>query len=510
MGSNNQANDQPQDGFEEDQLKLIQTMFDQAPVCMAATEGPDHRILYINPAFRRVLGNIDFPSGTPARQILPDLKAENELEIQSALQRFDQAYNTGEPFIGNEFRTLFDRHRSGDLDKTYFNWVYQPLKDQWGEVYGLFIAGYEVTDHVEARQEKTHSQKRLRLALEGAQVGFWESDLRTNTIEFTSRQCKAHFGLAPYEELSYEDFLDMVHPDDREQVLHKRRKAIETNCIYNAEYRVIWPDDSVHWLTGRGQCLYDEDDQPYRFIGVTVDITQHKLSQEDLKEAVSLRDNFLSIASHELKTPVTSMKTRAQLVERQLRDEGYRDYADQLQKINNDIDQLTILTGNLLDISQLRKEGLAMEKHTFPLSDLIEEIVEMLQPVSHHTIETDGLMDCAPYADRNRIGQVLTNLLENAIKYSPEADKVVVRCHHEEDEVIISVVDCGIGISDKEKQSIFKRFYKGGGKNKNTFPGFGIGLFISTQIIEHHGGDIWVEDNGEQGSIFSFSLPMAA
>lgn len=230
---------------------------------------------------------------------------------------------------------------------------------------------------------------------------------------------------------------------------------------------------------------------------------------EQLKEAVKLRDTFFSIASHELQTPVTSMKIRSELFERQLQDADDPRYIEQVGKINSQIKHLSKLTSKLLDVSRIQRGKLTLEKEFFSLDELIEETQEALNHVSQHDIEVQGKTETKICVDRNRIGQVLTNLIGNAIKYSPHAGRVIVRYGQKNSEVKVSIVDFGIGISEEDQQRIFERFFKGGEGDKDTYPGFGIGLYISSQIIERHGGEIWMEDNPEGGLIFSFSLPVS-
>ncbi|MEX0648059.1 MAG: ATP-binding protein [Balneolaceae bacterium] len=225
-----------------------------------------------------------------------------------------------------------------------------------------------------------------------------------------------------------------------------------------------------------------------------------------LKEAVKVRDDFLSIASHELQTPVTSMKFLVDLFERKLRDSGNEDDAQQAKKINEHIDQLSNLTRTLLDMTRMQRKGLKMEKNMFSLDELIKDTVNKLEHISNHTIEIEGKISRDIYADKFRIEQVLTNLLSNAIKYSPDADKIVVRSEEKDGNVEISVTDYGIGVVKKDREKIFKRFFKGS-DSKQTYPGFGIGLYISAEIVKQHGGKIWMESNSGQGSVFSFSIP---
>src|SRR5699024_3518786 len=154
---------------------------------------------------------------------------------------------------------------------------------------------------------------------------------------------------------------------------------------------------------------------------------------------------------------------------------------------------------------------LDLQPGIFPLGELVAETVEALDHISAHRIELHEHCSAQVRADRYRIGQVLTNLLENAIKYSPQTERIEVHIVEQAGgrQVAVSVVDSGIGVREAEKRRVFDRFYKGSGEGRETYPGFGIGLFISAQIIKRHGGSISVEDNNGQRSVFTFTLSTA-
>ncbi len=497
-----------QTGFRSYRLNLIEELFDNTPMPTCILEGPDHRLRYMNQRFRQLYGNRLLRPGVQAKDILSYFKGYKG-EAGNGLKILNRIYTTGEPFFANEFKASIDSKGTGELEERYFNLICQPLKDIKEEVYGLFIIGYEVTGQVEYRQEIVEQERKLKIALEGANIGFWEVDAKNKVFNFVSDEFKEQLGYPPEASLSYQDFLEAVHPDDIEKVRNKYKQAADADRLYEVEYRVVWPDGSLHWILDRGQIIFDENGVQDRRIGVSIDITQSKQVEQQLKETLRLRDNFLSIASHELQTPVTSMKVQAELFERQLSEAGDQAYAEQARKISERVDELSRLTGELLDISRIEEGKLQLEKELFPISGLIEDSANTFRHVSHHDIEIRGSGTQYVYADRFRIGQVLMNLLENAIKYSPDENKIIIRYRVDAGKVVVSVTDFGIGVSREDQQKVFQRFFKGKDKIKETYPGFGVGLYISLKIVERHGGGIWVEDNKGKGSVFSFSLPLA-
>lgn len=233
-----------------------------------------------------------------------------------------------------------------------------------------------------------------------------------------------------------------------------------------------------------------------------------RYSQKELQKAIGMRDNFISIASHELKTPVTSLKVYTEVLLRTFTAKGDKKHTEYMEKMNRQIDKLTILIQDLLDVSRLQAGRLAFREEEFSLNDVVHEIVENTNPIADdHTIIVKGKTKRTVWGDKDRVGQVLSNFLTNAIKYSPKAKKVLVTLKEEGDHAKVSVQDYGIGIDAKHLNKIFNRFYRVADTNEQTFPGLGMGLYICSEIIKRHGGEITVESVKGKGSIFSFTLP---
>ena len=173
------------------------------------------------------------------------------------------------------------------------------------------------------------------------------------------------------------------------------------------------------------------------------------------------------------------------------------------------INRLTSLIGDLLDVTKIQTGRIQFNDDYFDFNELVKEIVEELQPTSlKHTIITQISNAGVVFADKHRIGQVITNLITNAVKYSPHADKIVVRSGLEGQHVQLCVQDFGIGIPDDKKDKVFEQFYRVRGDKQHTFPGLGLGLYISSEIVKREGGEIWVTSVEDEGSTFCFSLPV--
>ena len=231
--------------------------------------------------------------------------------------------------------------------------------------------------------------------------------------------------------------------------------------------------------------------------------------QRETEDLVYRRDEFFSIASHELKTPVTSLKAYTQLLLMDAKGEEDSQQKNMLERMDLQINKLTALINDLLDTSKIENGHLVYNKERFLLKDLVTEIIEDVTVTSlDHEIVFNSNSTAHIFGDRDRIGQVVSNFLTNAIKYASECKKIIVSLKEEDHKVICSVKDFGKGIIPEEQDKIFERFYRISGHNLNTFPGLGLGLFICKEIIEKHDGKIGLQSEKGKGSTFYFELPV--
>ena len=266
--------------------------------------------------------------------------------------------------------------------------------------------------------------------------------------------------------------------------------------------------------------LFDEDGEVYAVMIISHDITESIRQMEELRklyESDEQKNNFIAMASHELKTPITSIKGYVQLLLNALEKEKDSQKAlppllvrSSLISVDKQIKRLTRLISELLDISKIETGTLELKKEKFSINELaIETIEDILYTNTKHRINLYHDFQSHVYGDKDRIGQVMINFLTNAIKYSPDSDKIDVSIRKESnEEVSFSVRDYGIGIEKAEQEKIFERFYRAKGKAEQTYPGFGIGLFIAYEFIQKHGGQVWVKSEKGKGSTFTFTLPI--
>ncbi|MDN3548936.1 sensor histidine kinase [Mucilaginibacter aquaedulcis] len=221
------------------------------------------------------------------------------------------------------------------------------------------------------------------------------------------------------------------------------------------------------------------------------------------------KNDFIGMASHELKTPLTSLTALIQVLQQKLKDNAEPFVANALNKANQQTKKMTSLINGFLNISRLESGKLEIHKESFDLVHLVEEqIDELSMVVSGHTFVFKPESAIAVSADWEKIGAVISNLLSNAVKYSPKETMVTVRCLVENDHAVLSVQDEGMGINPEDLSKIFDRYYRVGTEYTKHISGFGIGLYLSSEIIQRHDGKVWAESEPGAGSTFYFSLPL--
>jgi PAS domain S-box-containing protein len=229
----------------------------------------------------------------------------------------------------------------------------------------------------------------------------------------------------------------------------------------------------------------------------------------EAQRAIAMRDEFMSLAAHELKTPVTSLKMYTQVLQRQAERRGEAEAADRFIKMDRQIDKLTGLINDLLNVTRLQVGRLEYLDEPVDLDAVVREALETVQSTTdRHRIEVTGSVGHTIWGDRERLGQVVTYLLTNAIKYSPRADRVLDKLGATDRAALLTVQDFGIGIAPEHQQRIFEQFYRASDPFEKTYPGLGLGLYIASEIVKRHGGTIAVESAPDEGATFTVSLPL--
>jgi PAS domain S-box-containing protein len=360
----------------------------------------------------------------------------------------------------------------------------------------------DITNEKLSRQLIEESEERFRSLANSVPQHVWTSDA-AGMVNYFNQSMYDYTGLAA-EQLVGDGWTRMIHPDDLEQNLREWGNAVVTGNPYLCEHRFLRHDGEYRWHLSRALPQYDNAGYITLWVGTSTDI-------DDIKKHDQQKDDFIKMASHELKTPVTSIKGYVQLLQKLHDDDPginpiYKTY---LNTVDKQVSKLTKLITDLLDITRIETGILQLNKSKFSINDLVHSIATDMQLTSpSHKIIVEEKAKTQVVADQDRISQVLINYITNAIKYSPSGDRVILEVDANHREAIVSVTDYGIGIHQPDHAKVFERFYRAPGINAQNYPGFGIGLFIVQEIITRHHGKTWVKSEKGKGSTFYFSLPL--
>lgn len=346
------------------------------------------------------------------------------------------------------------------------------------------------------------NEERLYLLIKNASDIITVID-KNAVITYESPAIESVLGYHPEERIGKSIRNDaIVHPDDLSLKLSLLQKAIKSpKENISGEFRLRHKDGSYRTM----EAIFNNMLENKKINGVIAtyrDITERKLLEHH-------KDEFIGIASHELKTPVTSLKAYLQILEESLVKANDVRSVDLLSKMNKQVDRLAILIKDLLDFTRIEGGQLKFREEQYELNELVLEIVEEVQRTTRqHTIQTFLSRPVLIEGDRYRTGQVITNLLNNAIKYSPKADSVVVRTNVNKESITVSVEDFGIGIEHELQTRVFDRFFRVNEIQQHHFTGLGLGLYIAAEFVKRQGGKIWVTSEAGNGSVFYFLLPI--
>lgn len=471
----------------------LHSLFMQAPALIAVLRGPTHVFELANPLYMQAIGKGREVIGKPIREALPELEGQGFFEV------LDQVYTSGEAYEGKERRVKLDRTGNGRLEDVNFNFVYQPSRDEAGKVEDILVHAVDVTELVRARLRAEESEEWFRTLADNMSQFAWMADAR-GYIFWYNRRWYDYTGTS-LDEMKGWGWEKVLHPDHVARVVEKVSRCFRSGGLWEDTFPLRGKDGTYRWFLSRAIPIRDGSGKVIRWFGTHTDVTEQRLLEQQ-------KDDFISIASHELRTPVTSLKAYAQLVARQLRRSGDTRAVELMGRMESQLNKLTKLIGDLLDETKIQSGELALRESEFDYDELVKEIVEEVQrTAAWHTIVCAGAPSITLKGDRERIGQVLTNLLTNAVKFSPQADTVVVCATLDDGAVITRVQDFGIGIPKEKVEQVFDRFFRIEGEGSGGYPGLGLGLYISAEIVRRHHGRIWVESEEGKGSTFAFTLP---
>ena len=455
--------------------------------------GADLRVRRLTPAAQKVLNLLPTDVGRPIAHIRPAVEIPAlEGLIASVIERV-QVWRT----------------EVQDRDGRAWQLRIHPYRTSNHRVDGAVIILVDIDDI-------RRSADRLRTAMEVGQLGAWEVELPSGTLE-CSEEFKTSCGVAANAALTYDDLFRAIHPDDRERVRRALAVSIDRHEDYQGEYRVTWPDGSVHWIENRARAVFDAKHQPIRITGMTLDLTDRKRMEGELVETGRRKDEFLATLSHELRNPLAAMRYTLGLLHRESEPDE-REHAREV--LDRQLVHLIRIVDGLLDVSRITQGRVELRKTPVALASILEAAIEACQPLlddaGHELIVQAPDETVRVLADPTRLSQVVANLLNNAAKFTPSGGRIwlttAIRAEGDgrPSEVAISVRDTGIGIDPAFLPRVFEIFTQArpvGGISQ----GMGVGLTLARQLAEMHGGRVDVASDGPgQGAEFVVHLPLLA
>ncbi|MES2268592.1 MAG: PAS domain S-box protein [Bacteroidota bacterium] len=483
-----------------------------------------------------------------------------------------------------------------------------------------------ITEYNNLKLQLEQSEARLKMVIGSMNLGTWDWEPDTGKLIW-SNECKSIFGLPLDKEIAFEQYVQHLHPDDKERVLSAIQNSLDpaSGGDYYIDHRIIrFYDNSMRWVKAQGKVYFDSNAQAERFIGTIVDITESRLAAEksaklaaivesshdpiisktlegivtswnasaqrtfgytpeeiigksilklipdgrideepmilarlrngervehfetvritkdnkplnvsltvspvkddngniiglskiarditEKKQEELRKNDFIAMVSHELKTPLTVVKSYIQILLAKEKSDSDAFKLNALLRAEVQIQKMTSMIQDFLSLARLEDGKIQLNKDRFELHSLITEVAGDAQFLtSVHQIKLEDCEDIIIHADRDKIGQVLMNLLSNAIKYSPKGGKIIIGCVKLGDKVKVFVKDEGVGINVADQKKLFQKFYRVKNEKIKTISGFGIGLYLVSELLRYHDTKIEVESHEHKGSTFYFLVDM--
>lgn len=433
----------------------------------------------------------------PDNPELPD--ADGVQNINASLQ---EVLRTGKPHKMRIQRyDVPDIHHAGKFITRYWDPSHTPVFDENGELSYIIQLAYNVTEQVLAekvRQKLEISERHFRLLADLVPAKI--SNAKPNGEVTYFNQQWLDYSQLSFEELRDFGYHQMMHPDEIGEFTERLAEAAKDKRPMEMEMRFRNAEGEYRWHLNIASPILDDNGEVTMWVGSTTEIQR-------LKEDDQRKSDFIGMVSHELKTPLTSLTAILQVLESKLRKNEDPYVGGALDKAIKQTKKMSQMINGFLNISRLESGKIQIDKQPFIIADLIREVIEEVSlSGTTHIIELESCGKTVLQGDQQKIGSVLSNLIGNAVKYSPKGSKIVVNCEVLDKELQVSIADEGIGIRPEDRERIFERFYRV--KSNSHISGFGIGLYLSAEIIALHGGRIWAESETGKGSTFHFTLPL--
>ncbi len=469
------------------------------------------RITYVNEKFCNISGYENYELIGQNHRIL-----NSGYHHATFFKNMWQTISSGQVWQG----TICNKKKDGD--QYWVESTIVPFLNSKGLPYQYVSIRTEVTSLIA-------NEDRLRRSQAFANIGTWDWNLETGKIYWSERM-GALFGLnKTVSEITHEEQMKYVHPDDYQLVRESITNCLEKNQEYDVEHRVVWTDGSIHWMHVKGDVIRNNDGKPSNFLGIQQNITEKKLAEqhllsakEEAEKANLAKSQFLSSMSHELRTPMNAIIGFAQLLQMDASSPPSPEQMDNIMEIVGASKHLLELINEVLNLSEIEAGKINLSIHRVTLSEVIIESLSLVYSLLRKNnnrikLSKNGVpfeeknlrkLDIDVRADHTRLKQVFLNLLTNAIKYNSKDSDVLIDISIAQTKLVrVSFSDKGKGINAKNQELLFQPFNRLGAE-QSKIEGTGIGLVISRQIVELMAGNIGFTSEENKGSTFWFEVPI--
>jgi PAS domain S-box-containing protein len=488
------------------ELRRMQQMFTQAPGFMCLTRGREHRFEIVNQPYLQLVGHRNVVGKTVA-EALPEIVGQGFIEL------LDHVFASGEAYVGKAVLVQLQRTPDAPLEDRYLDFVYQPIRDAKDQILGIFVQGQDITvehrvtaEAERVRRELEAAEADHRFLIESIPVQVWTAS-PDGKLDFVSRRVAAYFEVPPAEILG-NGWLSMIHPDDIANSLARWSRSLDTGAPYEIEFRLRRGDGSYRWHLARAMAQRSPDGTILRWFGTNTDIHDAKLALAELRARSEYEQRLIGIVSHDLRNPLNSIALAGSLLASLPLDELA---SKTVARLTRSADRATRLIADLLDFGKARiGTTIPINPRPTNLREIVEHVVDELQVDAAareirigHAGDEDGRWDA------DRIAQVLSNLVGNAMQHGPPNAPITIHSRIDGDHAVVAVSNDGPPIPAADMPHLFEPFSRG--RNATHVGGsMGLGLYIAREVVVAHGGTIEVESQLGQGTRFTVRLPRFA
>ncbi len=498
----------------------LEDLFMQAPAMIAVLHGPNLVFELANPLYLKGVGRKEDIIGKSVRDAFPELVGEEILDILFTV------YKTGEPFFGSEVPINIDLKNNGHPEEVFFTFVYQPVMDKKGGVYGVMTHAVDVTTHILARRRAEESEAQIRFMAESLPQKIFTAD-PSGKVDYFNSQWAEYTGVN-LEKLMHEGVRQFVHPEDLTENMKDWQEAIRTGKPFSNQQRLRREDGQYRKHLSQVKAMRDNTGKIVRWFGSMTDIEdiiqtaarkeeleeQTVLLQEQRKQLIEIntaKDEFISLASHQLRTPATSVK---QYIGMML--EGYvgaltPEQTNFLQRAYSGNERQIKIVNDLLKVAMVDagkvKPKIVKVKIVPLIKTILDELATKLAERKQHLTFLCPDQTSVVYADNGLLRMALENLIDNAIKYTYEGKEIKIQLKKTKLKSDIVIQDEGVGISTDQLDKLFHKFSRLDNPLSVSAGGSGLGLYWVKRIVDLHNGSITVISKPDKGTTFTLTLP---